>query len=111
MAQVKRKGVKLPHMGGKGNVGIKDVDSSFVSVFNFFLAIRKEANIFSDYSLCASVPVEKLVVQPTSLYTLSIAEIRLIASPSSAVKYLGSILNPQLVVSPTSAYSLSTAPT
>ncbi len=110
MSQVKRNGVKLPHLGGKGNVGMKDTDSSFNSAFNFFLLLQKEANIFSTVNLCV-LPVEKLVVQPTSLITLSISEVRLVASPSSEFALITRLATSRLIASPTSIVALSTAVT
>lgn len=71
----------------------------------------KTCNIFSDYNLCSSVPVENIVAQLTSLGTLSITEIRLVAQPSTVItilNYLGSTFQ---YSSPTSVYGLSTAVT
>jgi hypothetical protein len=72
---------------------------------------KKEANIFSDYNLCSSVPFEKLVATLTSLATLSISEVRLVVSPSSTITMLTYQSTLKLYSSPTSAYSLSTSVT
>lgn len=46
---------------------------------------RKDANIFSTYNLCSSVPVEELVATLTSFATLSVSEVRLIATGLTSV--------------------------
>lgn len=73
--------------------------------------LRKEANIFSTYNLCSSVPVEELIVTLTSVFTLSIVEVRLVATGLTSVYILYNFENPKQIASPTSTYNLSTAVT
>lgn len=72
---------------------------------------RKAANIFSTYHLCSVIPVEEVAVLASSLYTLSIAEVRLAATGLTSVHGLYNIENPKQVASIASVYDLSTAVT
>ncbi len=75
------------------------------------LEYRESINIFSAYNLCSSIPFEELTVTLASIAVISIAEVRLVASPPTAGITFNHVQNPQLTSSPASAYSLATAPT
>lgn len=75
------------------------------------LEYKKDANIFSAYNLCSSIPFEELVVTLTSVATLSIAEVRLTATGLTSVYTVSSLGVPKQIASLTSAYDLSTAVT
>lgn len=75
------------------------------------LEVRKDANIFSAYNLCSSVPFKELVATLTSLGTLSIAEVRLVATGLTSI-YTLSISDLEMPPCQlASTYSLETNPT
>lgn len=69
----------------------------------------KDCNIFSDYSLCSSVPIEEIVASPSSVCTLSIIEARLTLPLSSVFQMITIQSIERIVASPSSAYSLTVA--
>lgn len=71
----------------------------------------KTCNIFSDHNLCSSIPFEKFVAQLTSIATLSITEIRLVAQPSTINEILNYLATLELPLTLSSTYNLSTAVT
>lgn len=73
--------------------------------------VYKDANIFSTYSLCSSVPIEVMTAALASAYVVSLLVEELVASPGIAVPYLATVLNPTPVAALASAYSLATAVT
>ena len=75
------------------------------------LFVYKDANIFSTYNLCSSIPFEELTASLSSAYTLSLLFVELVSSPGAAVTFLATVLNPAEVAAPASVYSLSTAVT
>lgn len=75
------------------------------------LAVRNVVSPEGIGQLCSSVPCEFLVAQPTSIYTLSITEIRLVAQPPSVAPSLCTTASEVLTPTPTSVYNLSTAVT
>lgn len=75
------------------------------------LEVREYANIFSEYNLCSSVPVEELIASLTSISTLSISDVRIIASPPIAGVNLCTLNREVLIPTLASVYNLSTAVT
>jgi len=59
--------------------------------------------------LCRVQNPAPIAVVASSFATLSISEIRIVASPSSTIKTMTQVQNPKVVASPTSTYSLSQA--
>lgn len=73
--------------------------------------LYKDANIFSTYNLCASVPFTELVASPTSVATLSILAKELVVLLGDPAYSLCTVTEGALTVAPSSTYSLETAPT
>lgn len=111
MATHKHRGARLPHLGGKGSINAvgADAKSSFIGVsMPAEIEIRKEANIFSDYNLCA-LDSESLVATMASLATLSIGTMRLTATGLTSVGSLCQRDKSGIIASPSSVYDLSEA--
>ena len=76
--------------------------------------VYKDANIYSEYHLCAlqyQQLVSELVTPVMSLATLSVAEVKLIATPATVAPSLCKLVGSTLTASPASAYDLSKAET
>lgn len=70
--------------------------------------VFQEANIFSLYNLCSSVPHEELTASLASAYVLTQLVIELTAALEAAVYNLCTQDSSALIASPASAYDLST---